>query len=161
MERQNPQQERPRQNLRLGQLLRAPEKGPRARSLRVQQSLDVILLDRGDDCLGCSGALCVCCLLSAEDKRPDLAGEGVDEEGDVGALDGAGFGVGGGEEVRGVCVCEELGDDAGFGDYGAIVRDCRDETALFLLVLICLLGYWGGVLGSLRGTRARAGCRGR
>lgn len=76
--------------------------------------------------------------MGAEDERQELAGEGISEEGDLGALNSAGFGVGGGEEVRGVGVCEELGDDAGFGDYGAIVGDCRDEAALLPLVLISL-----------------------
>lgn len=133
MERQKPQQKRPRQHLHLGQLLRAVEERARARSSRVEQSLDVILLDPGNDGLGCSGLFFVGGLLGAEDERQELAEEGVDEEGDLGALDGAGFGIGGGQEVRGVCVCEELGDDAGFGDYGAIVRDCRDEAALVLL----------------------------
>jgi hypothetical protein len=60
----------------------------------------------------------------------DLGDECIDEEGDVGALDRAFGGVGGRHEVGGVGVGEELGDDCGLGDYGAVVGDCGDEAAL-------------------------------
>lgn len=43
--------------------------------------------------------------------RLDLAEEGIDEEGDACALQGAFDAVGGRDEVGWVRVCEELGDD--------------------------------------------------
>jgi len=46
----------------------------------------------------------------------ELAEEGVDEEGDAGAAQGALDGVGGGDQVGRVGVSQELGDDAGLGD---------------------------------------------
>jgi hypothetical protein len=65
-----------------------------------------------------------------EGVREDFGDEGIDKERDVCALDCAGGGVGGRDEVRGVRVGEELGYDCGFGDYGAVVGDCGDEAAL-------------------------------
>lgn len=64
-----------------------------------------------------------------EDRGEDLGEEGVDEEADAGAAQGAVRGVGGREQVRGEGVGEELGDDGGFGDDLAVVRERGDEAA--------------------------------
>lgn len=59
----------------------------------------------------------------------NLAKEGIDEEVDPGALEGAAFFGAGFLEVGGVGVGEELRDDGGFGDDGSVVGNGGDEAA--------------------------------
>lgn len=70
----------------------------------------------------------------------DLARESIDEEGDARAEQSVLLGWAGrrGQEVGGVGVSDELGDDGGFGDYVSIVGYAGDETALSLC---CKLVY--------------------
>jgi hypothetical protein len=69
-----------------------------------------------------------------EPVAADFGEPGVDEEVDACAGQ-CGFGVaGGGEEVRWVCVGQEGGDDAGFGDDFAVEVDGWDEAALVSLL---------------------------
>lgn len=60
----------------------------------------------------------------------DLADECVDEEGDAGTVEGVLGRARWGEEGRGVGIGEELSDDAGFEDHGAIVGKTGDQAAL-------------------------------
>lgn len=60
----------------------------------------------------------------------DLADECVDEEVEAGAVEGVLGRARGREEGRGVGVGEELSDNAGFEDHGAIVGETGDQAAL-------------------------------
>lgn len=51
----------------------------------------------------------------------DFAEERVDEDGDLGAVDCVFGGRGSRQEVGGVSVGDELGDDSGFNDCGSVV----------------------------------------
>lgn len=79
--------------------------------------------------------------------RGDLAEEGIDEEGDAGALQGALNAIGGRKEVGWMRVCEELGDDGRLGDDGAVVGDGGDEAALWLLEYGIIPRAEGGLPG--------------
>lgn len=145
MEREDAQQERTNQHLHQGQLLAAPEEGTAAR-LRRENRLD-FLLDGGDKGLAGIGALVLARGTQGGDEmRLDLGEEGVDEEGDPGTLECAFGGVGGGEEVRGMGVGEELGDDGGFGHDFAVVGYAGDKAALWGegVLELCMLGGLGG-----------------
>lgn len=53
--------------------------------------------------------------------RDDFAEEGVDEDGDLGAVECVFGGRGWRKEVGGVGICYELGDDGGLDDCGSVV----------------------------------------
>ena len=61
-------------------------------------------------------------------SRIDLAEIRINEERNSGSLKGATFLGARLEEVRRMSIGEELGDDSGFGDDGAVVADSGNET---------------------------------
>jgi hypothetical protein len=62
----------------------------------------------------------------------DLAEECIDEEGQARAVQRVLCGAGCRQEVRGVCVGEELRDNAGLGDDVAVVREAGYQAALYM-----------------------------
>lgn len=139
--RVQPQHEGRRQRLGHGHLVRAVKERARV----FQQRLD-FLPDRLDD-LARLGRLCRA--LGAhgfEPLRVHLGEEGVDEEVDLGPVQGCGGGgVRGWEQVRGEAVGEELAHDGAFGqDLGedaVVVFDGGDETSLWGCVSMIPVGY--------------------
>lgn len=63
--------------------------------------------------------------------RGNLAEECIDEEGQACAVQRIVCRARGREKVRRVCVGEELRDDAGLGDYVAVVRETGDQATLY------------------------------
>ena len=63
--------------------------------------------------------------------RDDLAEEGIDEECESGSVQSVFNGTGRRQEVGWVGVGNELGDDAGLGDDVSVVRETRDQAALY------------------------------
>jgi len=129
-----------------------PLASPKKRRRVVQQRLD-LLLHRLDHLLALLPLLVL--VLGFQDRvqeRLDLGEIGVDEEIDFcSKQSSARRGVGGGEEMRGEGVGEELGDDAGLGDGGVdvsvVVFDCGDEASLNVVSDACPNG--SPILGAL------------
>lgn len=63
--------------------------------------------------------------------RGNLAEECVDEEGQARTVQRVVCRTRGREEVRGVCVGEELGDDSGLGDDVTVVRETGNKATLY------------------------------
>jgi hypothetical protein len=68
---------------------------------------------------------------TSEEVRDNLAEECVDEEGQACAVQRVVCRARSRDEVRGVCIGEELRDDAGLGDDVAVVRETGDKATLY------------------------------
>lgn len=67
---------------------------------------------------------------TSEEVGNNLGEERVDEEGEASAEEGVLRGTGGGQEVGGVGISDELGDDARLSNDSTIVREGGDLAAL-------------------------------
>lgn len=123
---EEPDYKGPRHDLGEGQPLAAAEEGCGV----LQERLE-LLDDGGGEVLGGGGPLGgpLGGELEPVGRGRELRDVGVDEEVDPRAAEGAAGLARGGDEVGGVGVGEELGDDGGLGEDLAIVGERGDEAA--------------------------------
>jgi hypothetical protein len=104
----------------------------RTLALRISKKRFNLLHDTGNQCLRGSIAVCLGGRSdTGEEVWGNLAEECVDEEGQACAVQRVVCRPRSRKEVRGVCVGEELRDDAGLGDDVAVVRETGDQATLY------------------------------